>query len=61
MSNKNQATAIVAGETLFYQRDGQNYQLGIGTSAWLRTATIFRVRSPFGNFTIRRERAGLRG
>ena len=61
MSNENQTTAIVAGETLIYQRDGQNYQLGVGTSAWyawLQTAMTFRVRSPFGTFTIRRERAG---
>jgi len=61
MSNENQTTAIVAGETLIYQRDGQNYQLGIGTSAWhawLQTAMTFRVRSPFGTFTVRCERAG---
>jgi len=61
MSNENQTTALVAGETLIYQRDGQTYQLGIGTSAWyvwLETAMTFRVRSPFGAFTVRRERAG---
>ncbi len=61
MSNENQTTALVAGETLIYQRDGQTYQLGIGTSAWyvwLQTAMNFRVRSPFGTFTVRRERAG---
>jgi hypothetical protein len=61
MSNENQTIALVAGETLIYQRDGQTYQLGLGTSAWhvwLQTATTFRVRSPFGTFTVRRERAG---
>jgi predicted ATPase/DNA-binding CsgD family transcriptional regulator len=61
MSNENQTTAIVAGETLIYQRDGEDYQLCVGTSAWyawLQTATIFRVRSPLGTFTMRREQAG---
>ena len=61
MSNENQGTAIVEGETLSYQRDGERYELGVGTSAWygwLQTATLFRVRSPFGTFTMRREQAG---
>jgi hypothetical protein len=61
MSNKDQTTAIVAGETLSYQKDGEDYQLHVGTSAWyawLQTATLFRVRSPFGTFTMRREQAG---
>src|SRR6266566_3373737 len=61
MSNEDQTTAIVAGETLIYQRDGEDYQLHVGTSAWyawLQTATLFRVRSPFGTFTMRREQAG---
>ncbi len=61
MSNENRTTALVEGETLSYQRDGEHYQLRVGTSAWyawLRTATIFRVRSPFGTFTVRREQAG---
>ncbi len=61
MSNENRTTALVEGETLIYQRDGQHYQLRVGTSAWyawLRTATLFRVRSPFGTFTVRREQAG---
>src|SRR5438874_2192344 len=61
MSNENRTTALVEGETLSYQRDGEHYQLGVGTSAWyawLRTATIFRVRSLFGTFTVRREQAG---
>src|SRR6266446_2289782 len=55
MSNKDQTTALVTGETLIYQRGGEGYQLPVGTSAWyawLQTATIFRVRSPFGTFTM---------
>jgi len=61
MSNEDQTTALVAGETLTYQRDGEDYQLQVGTSAWyawLQTATLFRVRSSFGTFTMRREQAG---
>ena len=61
MSNENPTTALVEGETLSYQRDGERYQLGVGTAAWfawLRTATLFRVRAPFGTFTVRREQAG---
>jgi len=58
MSKKDQSTARVVGETLSYQRDGQDYQLHVGTAgwyAWLQTATLFRVRSLFGTFTMRRE------
>jgi len=61
MSSKNPPPAIVAGQNLIYQRDGQRYLLRVGTSAWfawLQIATIFRVRSPFGTFTMRREQAG---
>jgi predicted ATPase/DNA-binding CsgD family transcriptional regulator len=61
MSKKEQTTAIVAGERLCYQKDGEDYQLHVGTSAWyawLQTATLFRVRSPLGTFTMRREQAG---
>src|SRR5258708_14110796 len=61
MSNENQTTALVEGETLSYQRDGEHSQLRVGTSAWyawLQTATDFRVRGPFGTFTVRREQAG---
>src|SRR5947209_10339296 len=61
MSNEDRTTALVEGETLSYQRDGEHYQLRVGTSAWyawLRTATSFRVRSPLGTFTVRREQAG---
>jgi hypothetical protein len=61
MSKKDQTTAIIAGETLSYQKDGEDYQLPVGTStwyAWLQTAKLFRVRSPFGTFSMRREQAG---
>ncbi len=61
MSKKEQTTAIVAGERLCYQQDGEDYQLHVGTSAWyawLQTATLFRVRSALGTFTMRREQAG---
>ncbi len=58
MSNENRTTAFVEGETLSYQREGEHYQLRVGTPAWyawLRTATLFRVRSAFGTFSVRRE------
>jgi predicted ATPase/DNA-binding CsgD family transcriptional regulator len=61
MSNKNQTTALVEGEMLSYQRDGERYELRVGTPAWyawLQTAMSFRMRSPFGTFTLRREQAG---
>ncbi len=61
MSNENRTTAFVEGETLSYQREGEHYQLRVGTPAWyawLRTATLFRVRSAFGTFSVRREQAG---
>src|SRR5260370_8456848 len=56
MSNENQTTALVEGETLSYQRDGEHSQLRVGTSAWyawLQTATNFLVRGPFGTFPVR--------
>ena len=61
MRKENQTTAILEGERLSYQRDGQHYHLRVGSSAWygwLQTATRFRVRSPSGTFSIRREQAG---
>ncbi|MBO0782806.1 MAG: NACHT domain-containing protein, partial [Ktedonobacteraceae bacterium] len=61
MSNKNQTTALVEGEMLSYQRDGEHYELRVGTPAWyawLQTASCFRMRCPFGTFTLRREQAG---
>lgn len=54
-------TALVEDETLIYQRDGEYHQLQVGTPAWyawLETATLFRVRGPFGTFTVRKEQAG---
>ncbi|HET8850939.1 MAG TPA: NB-ARC domain-containing protein, partial [Ktedonobacteraceae bacterium] len=61
MRKENQTTAILEGERLYYQRDGEHYHLRVGTSAWyawLQTATRFRVRSPSGTFSVRREQAG---
>src|SRR5581483_2318243 len=61
MSKKEQTTALVAGERLCYQQDGEDYQLHVGTSAWyawLQTATPFRLRSALAPFTMRREQAG---
>jgi len=61
MRKENQTTAILEGERLYYQRDGEHYHLRVGTSAWygwLQTATRFLVRSPSGTFTVRREQSG---
>ncbi|MDQ2903056.1 MAG: LuxR C-terminal-related transcriptional regulator [Chloroflexota bacterium] len=61
MSNENRPTALVEDETLIYQRDGEYHQIQVGTSvwyAWLQTATLLRVRTPFGTFTVRREQTG---
>jgi hypothetical protein len=61
MSNENQTTAIVEGETLIYQRGGRDYRLRVGSSAWyawLQTAKSFLVHSALGTFTVRREQAG---
>jgi len=57
----NQITALVEGETLTYQQNEESCQIQLGTRAWyiwLQSATLFRVRGPFGTFTVRRERAG---
>ena len=61
MSNENRITELVDGDTLSYQQDGEPFQLRVGTPAWyswLQTASRFRVRGPFGTFTVRREQAG---
>src|SRR5258708_10639439 len=61
MSKEVQTTAILEGERLCYQGDGQDYQVQVGTPAWyawLQTAMRFRVRSPFGTFSVHREQAG---
>jgi hypothetical protein len=34
MSSESPNTAIAAGQTLIYQKDGQHYQLCVGTPAW---------------------------
>ena len=54
-------TAIVAGETLIYQRNGKDFRLTVGAPdwyVWLQTATTFSFRSAFGTFTVRKEKAG---
>ncbi|HZR40699.1 MAG TPA: NB-ARC domain-containing protein [Ktedonobacteraceae bacterium] len=54
-------TPTVRSDRLFYQRDGQDYQVVVGTPdwyAWLTTATSFAFRCPQGSFTARRERSG---
>jgi LuxR family transcriptional regulator, maltose regulon positive regulatory protein len=61
MSNDDNTVPVVEGETLLYLSDGQNDQVLVGTPAWyawLRSATRFAFRSPFGTFTARKERAG---
>lgn len=54
-------TPTVHNSRLFYQRDGLDCQLVVGTPdwyAWLDTATSFAFRSTQGSFTARKERAG---
>jgi predicted ATPase/DNA-binding CsgD family transcriptional regulator len=54
-------TPTVHNSRLFYQRDGQDCQLVVGTPdwyAWLDTATSFAFRSTQGSFTARKERSG---
>jgi predicted ATPase/DNA-binding CsgD family transcriptional regulator len=61
MSNHEQAMPVVQDDTLLYQKDGQDYQLSVGTPAWyawLRTATTFAFLSEVGSFTARKEQAG---
>jgi len=60
MKNKANTISVVQGDTLLYQRDGQDYQLPVGTTAWygwLSTARTFAFRSAFGTFTARKEQA----
>jgi predicted ATPase/DNA-binding CsgD family transcriptional regulator len=60
MRNKDEAIAVVQGETLTYQQGGQDDRLSVGTPAWyawLSTARTFAFRSAFGIFTARKERA----
>ncbi len=54
-------TPTVHNSRLFYQRDGQDCQLVVGTPdwyTWLDTATSFAFRSTQGSFTARKERSG---
>jgi predicted ATPase/DNA-binding CsgD family transcriptional regulator len=60
MRNKDDTLPVVQGDTLIYQRGGQDYQLPVGTPAWygwLSTVRTFAFRSAFGTFTARKEQA----
>ncbi len=60
MRNKDDTLPVVQGDTLIYQRGGQDYRLPVGTPAWygwLSTARTFAFRSAFGTFTARKEQA----
>lgn len=55
------STPIVRGGTLFYQCDGQDCQVSVGSPGWydwLGAHRTFAFRSDEGSFTARRERAG---
>src|SRR5438034_5360409 len=58
-----QASATVQGDLLFYQRNGQDSRLTVGSPAWyewLKTASPFTFTCEQGTFTARAERAGNR-
>ena len=58
-----QASATVQGDLLFYQRNGQDSRLTVGSPAWyewLKTASPFTFTCDQGTFTARAERAGNR-
>lgn len=60
MKNKDDAIPVVQGDTLIYQRGGQDCRLSVGTPAWyawLSTSRTFAFRSAFGTFTVRKEQA----
>src|SRR5260370_11315904 len=60
MRNKDDTLPVVRGDTLIYQRGGQDYRLPVGTPAWygwLSTERTFAFRSAFGTFTARKEQA----
>ena len=60
MRNNDNAIPVVQGDTLIYQRGGQDYRLSVGTPAWyawLGTVRTFAFGSAFGNFTARIEQA----
>ncbi len=61
MRNHDAAIAVVQGDTLIYQQDGQDDRLVVGSLAWygwLSTARTFAFRGTFGTFTARKEQAG---
>src|SRR5260221_10757410 len=61
MRNKDDTLPVVQGDTLIYQRGGQDYQLPVGTPAWygwLSQVRPFPFRSPFGTSTPLKEQAG---
>jgi len=58
-----QVIPTIEDNTLYYQQNGQDQQITVGTPdwyAWLATATSFRIHSAHGTFTARRERASNR-
>jgi predicted ATPase/DNA-binding CsgD family transcriptional regulator len=60
MKDEYEATPVVQGETLTYQRGGRDERLPVGTPAWyawLSTARSFAFRSALGSFTARKEPA----
>src|SRR5215470_15832949 len=61
MGNDDKIIPVVQGETLLSLSNGQHDRVQVGTPAWyawLESATRFALRSPFGTFTARKERAG---
>jgi len=61
MSSQKRAMPVVQEDILYYQSNGQDCRLTVGTAAWyawLSTATHFAFRSEAGTFTARHEQAG---
>jgi LuxR family maltose regulon positive regulatory protein len=57
------ASATIQGDILFYQRNGQDFRLTVGSPAWdewLKIAEPFTFTCEQGTFTARAERAGNR-
>ncbi len=64
MKIKDDAIPVVQGETLIYQRSGQDERLLVGAPiwySWLSTARSFAFRSTLGSFTARKEPASNKG
>src|SRR5438094_9895850 len=58
-----QASATVQDDMLFYQHNGQDSRLTVGSPAWyewLKTTSPFTFTSDQGTFTARAEQAGNR-